>query len=164
MTLPPGRYQIRVAAESGDSSGSVFTDVDIPNFWKDRLSASGLFLTATPGPPQVLSDLLADLLPIVPTTARDFRPGTRVTAFVRLYQGGSKPEAVRVTRTLRDEANRATLEETTFIDAARFAPSGAADYQWELPISTLASGAHLLTIEATVGRVAVRRDVRFVIR
>jgi len=164
MTLAPGRYQVRVAADNGESSGSVFADVDVPNFWKDRLSASGLFLTAAPRPPGVLDRLFSDLLPIVPTTVREFRPGTRVSVFVRLYQAGSEPEAVRVTRTLRDEANHATLDETTFVDAARFKSSGSADYQWEVPMSTLASGAHLLTIQASVGRLSIRRDVRFAIK
>ena len=39
-----------------------------------------------------------------------------------------------------------------------------ADVSYDIPIATLAPGAHLLTIEATVGATTIRRDVRFSVR
>ena len=44
LPLAPGRYVLNVAAKSGDRSGSVAVDVDVPNFTKEPISASGLFL------------------------------------------------------------------------------------------------------------------------
>src|SRR4029450_548719 len=40
MDLPPGRYQIRVAARESNSrrSGSVQSDIEVPDFSKDSLS------------------------------------------------------------------------------------------------------------------------------
>ena len=47
LTLPPGRYQLRVAArETGGTTGSVFYDLDVPDFTKDKFNMSGVVLTA----------------------------------------------------------------------------------------------------------------------
>ena len=49
LDLPPGRYQLRVAARSANSgvSGAVHYDLDVPDFSKQSLSMSGLALTST---------------------------------------------------------------------------------------------------------------------
>jgi hypothetical protein len=39
--------------------------------------------------PEGRTDVLASLVPLVPTTARDFAPGTAVTAYLRVLQGGT---------------------------------------------------------------------------
>ena len=48
MNVPPGHYQLRIAAHdtSGGSVGSVFYDLDVPDFSKERFSMSGLVLTS----------------------------------------------------------------------------------------------------------------------
>jgi hypothetical protein len=48
------------------------------------------------------------------------------------------------------------------VGAERFSKAGAADYRFHLPLSILAPGPHLLTIEATADGKSIRRDVRFV--
>ena len=47
VDLPPGRYQLRVGArESGAGEmGTVFYDLDVPDFDKEPLTMSGLLLT-----------------------------------------------------------------------------------------------------------------------
>src|SRR5207244_13162881 len=51
LDLPPGRYQLRVAARdaSGGSVGSVTYDLDVPDFNKGALTMSGLALTSVTG-------------------------------------------------------------------------------------------------------------------
>ena len=50
VNLPPGRYQLRVsAAESGGTAGSVVSDLDVPDFYKQPLAMSGLTLISGAG-------------------------------------------------------------------------------------------------------------------
>ncbi len=46
LTLPPGRYEIRLNATSAyfDRSGSVYADLEVPDFTRAAVSASGLVL------------------------------------------------------------------------------------------------------------------------
>jgi VWFA-related protein len=48
VEVPPGRWQFRVAgrSETSGTAGSVFYDLDVPDFEKDALSLSGLVLTS----------------------------------------------------------------------------------------------------------------------
>ena len=50
LNLKPGTYRIRAAADNPrvGKTGSVFTDVDVPDFAKARLTMSGLALVSTP--------------------------------------------------------------------------------------------------------------------
>jgi hypothetical protein len=52
LDLRPGRYQLRIAAHvpALGTSGSVYYDVDVPDFRGEALSLSGLVLSTTPGP------------------------------------------------------------------------------------------------------------------
>jgi hypothetical protein len=47
LELPKGRHQVRVALASGNRSGSVVHDLEIPDFRGDDLRMSGVVLTST---------------------------------------------------------------------------------------------------------------------
>ena len=51
LDLPPGRYQLRVAAHdpAGGNVGSVLYDLEVPDFYKAPFSMSGLVLTSAAG-------------------------------------------------------------------------------------------------------------------
>ena len=168
IELKPGRYQLRIAAYStlSDATGSVYADVEIPDFTKEPLSLSGVLLEVNPAPPSAPRGTLAAIVPVVPTSERGFQKLDRPSAFVRIYQGGGDPLVpVEFTTRLVDErdlviANRIeTLEPTRFDVATR-----SADARFELPIVTLARGEYLLTFEAAMGKVTKRRDLRFTVR
>jgi VWFA-related protein len=165
LPVAPGHYQIRVGATSNMETGSVFADVDVPDFTKSPLSLSGLFLGLRDRSPGRSNDPLSDLVPIFPTTSRQFAGSANVTAFVRVYQGGNKPPgAVRMTATITDEHNRTNFDQTVFLEGASFAGVRAVDHPVALPLSTLEAGPHLLTITAGLGKTTVRRDARFTVR
>jgi len=165
LMLPRGHYQIRVATEGGGQSGSVFADVDVPDFAKSPVSLSGLILTHARSSALAGMDLVANLIPVVPTVDREFRPGRAASAFLRVYQGGSKPPiGIRVTSTIVDDRNRTVLDKTTFLEGSRFTSNRGADFTIELPLASLEVGEYLLTIEATLGKTVVTRDARFVVR
>jgi VWFA-related protein len=168
IELKPGRYQLRIAAYSSlsDATGSVYADVDVPDFAKEPLSMSGVLLDVSPPPPSAPRGTLAAIAPIVPTSERAFQKLDRASAFVRVYQGGSDPlESVTVTTRVVDEHDIAIADRVETLTADRFsATTRFADYRFELPIATMTRGEYLLTFEAAVGKVTKRRDVRFTVK
>jgi hypothetical protein len=165
LPVKPGRYNVRAAATMDGRSGTVFTDVEVANFAKEPLSASGLVMSIAPPALTAQAALLSDVLPVLPSTMRDFRPGTTASAFLRLTQGGSSPPtAVRIAATIRNETNGVDVERTTTVDASSFDARRSADYLLKLPLDTLARGPHLLTIEMSLGKTVVTRDARFTIQ
>jgi hypothetical protein len=89
LDLPPGRYQLRVGLQSSlqRKSGSVYYDLDVPDFGALPLALSGVLVTATPGCVAAPQDALASLLPVTPTSSREFGRDQQVTALLRVYQG-----------------------------------------------------------------------------
>jgi VWFA-related protein len=163
LDLKPGRYQLRVSAESKlrGKTGSVFTDVEVPDFSKP-LSFSGVVVHAEPGvkaPPNV--DVTA-LVPLAPTTVRDFAGNQQVTAFLKVYQGGKgKLADVPLSVRIRDVHDAVVFEAPQSLTAERFDSNRAAEYRLALPIDKLAPGPYLLTIETVLKKGTLRRDVRF---
>ena len=179
IDLPPGRYQLRLAAHNttAGKDGSVFVDVTVPDYGNMPFSASPLVLTSEPAPVAAPKGLFLPLLPMTPTAERTFSRGDAVTGFMRLYQNGQKPvEPVAITVTLRDAQDRIEIQGTHGMEAGDCLGAGhpaqgtkgstmaSADMYYDIPTSKLPVGPHLLTIEATLGTVTVRRDVRFEVR
>lgn len=159
LTVRPGRYEIRVAAEVPGSAGGAFTQVEIPEFSKARLSLSGLVLGFRRS---IQDEGLASLLPIVPTAAREFSASAPPTAFLRVYQGGrSAPVPVEIRLRTVDTSMRTVAEDSARLEPARFQSGRSADYQFELPLSRFAEGEYLLTVEASAAKTSARREVRF---
>jgi VWFA-related protein len=168
LDLKPGLYNLRFAVHNAalGKSGSVYSEVEVPNFEKNAVSLSGVAVSVAPGLAAAGKDLLADLLPVVPTTQRSFAAADRVSAFLRVYQGGKKafvPIAMRVT--IRDERDAVAFRATESLAPERFGAARDTDYRLDVPTATLPPGPYLLTIEAGAGeKPAARREVRFNIR
>ena len=101
------------------------------------------------------------LIPVVPTSRRNFWTIDQVVAFLRLYQNGKATAPVKVNLEIRNADDRAVFENSELIEGARFTQTRSADYRVQLPIASLAPGPYLLTIEANAGRTTLRRDVIF---
>jgi hypothetical protein len=167
FALPPGRHQIRFNATSrlADASGSVIADIDVPDLTRATPSASAIVVGTAAG--QNRDDALDALLPIVPTTVREFAAGERVTAFVRLFSGDALPSApVAVDVRVVDASDRVAAEiPASTIPVETFGARHSADYSIELPLAGLRSGLHLLSISATFDQSRiVRRDLVFRVR
>ena len=127
--------------------------------------ASGLALNVSTIAALTGRELVADIIPIVPTAVRNFRPQDQVGAFLRLYQTASKsPQPVRVDARIVDERDRTRFSETTVIAAAEFARGRSAGYRLALPLQALDPGAYLLVIDAHAGRTTLEREARFWIK
>jgi VWFA-related protein len=167
LALKPGRYNVRFSAHSVSlgKTGSVYTDVTIPEFEKEKLSLSGVVVSADPTLAAAPKDAFAAIIPVVPTTKREFDRSDRAQAFVRMYAGGRQPPArVEVTARVTDASATAVVVKTEAVAAERFGPKRSADYTYDLPLGALAPGSYLLTLEARADAVTVRRDVRFSVR
>ena len=163
LDLKPGRYQLRIAANVGSlsTSGSLYHDVDVPNFSSAPISLSGLLLSATPGPVVGAHPTFAAVVPVVPTTRRTFTAGHQVSAFTRVYQGGKAAlTAVPVRVQLRNATNELVVDRREDLAATRFTAARSTDVKIDLPIARLAIGEYLLSIEAGAQK-PVRRDSRF---
>jgi VWFA-related protein len=160
LDLPPGRFELRVAAKDQltGAVGSVFSFVDVPDFSRGSLTASGLLLHRAPSP-IVKDSPLADVVPIVPTVARVLSPADKVSAFLRIYQPNESNTVTAIVRVV-DATNRTAFEQRTELAAARFV-SRVADFEVALPLSQLGPGKYLLTIEASRGEARVERQARF---
>ena len=80
IDLPPGEYQIRVAAAGADKSqGSVFVDVSVPKF-DVELGVGGLSLGAASPVAATAADRLRGVLPLMPLATNELAPGTAVSA------------------------------------------------------------------------------------
>jgi VWFA-related protein len=166
LQMPPGRYQIRVAAQSALNAkeGSLHYDVTVPDFSKDEIDLSGVLLSAEPNVPVAGKDRIASTVPVVPTSRREFWPQDRVSAFARVYRKKDRTEPVTITARLQDVNQQAQFEQADSLGADRFTPARAADYHVTLPIDRLSPGAYLLTIDVRAGKAAARRQVRIVRR
>ncbi len=168
IDLKPGRYQLRIAAHntSGDRTGSVFADVEVPDFSNSPASLSGILIEATPTPFSAPKDALAPLVPIVPTAERVFGRRDHASAFLRVYQGGpSTLEPLVLHITILNDQGETALDRSDEIGVASFdAKTRAADERVALPLDKLAPGDYLLTIETSRDKTTARRDVRFTVK
>lgn len=186
LALKPGRYQLRLSARLGEANrtGSVYYDVEVPDFTARPLSMSGVLLTAEPRPVSSNTDRIKAWVPLAPTARRTFSSSDRVTAFARIYQGGQTstavPDTVRPARQIpgRDALQAAQLmvvvtdAQGTVRDRRTVAMAQdvfgvndrMAEFTMDLPLKGLPAGDYLLTLEATSPRGSARRDVRFSVR
>ena len=167
LDIDPGRCMLRLGAQSLTAAhiGSVYLDVDVPDFSKEGLSASGLMLTSPAAPIAAPREALANLLPITPTTLRQFTRAQRVSGFLRLYQGGGKalvPATVSVR--ILDRRDATVWQRKIEVGVDRFS-ARASDVTFEVPIADLAPGGYLIDvgIDAAGLREPLTRHVRITI-
>jgi VWFA-related protein len=164
IDLKPGRYSLRIAAHNGaiEKSGSVFFDLDVPDFKKDGLWMSGVALTSRYGLSAAPRGALADLLPVVPTTVREFLADDEVAAFFQVVQGGRRPVTpVRLELRIVDAADAVVHQANDTLEATMFSAARLAEYESHVPLDRLAPGSYLLRIDAAAGERTARREIRF---
>jgi VWFA-related protein len=167
LNLPPGRYEVRTAMRNtvDDRTGSVFTSVTVPDFNREPLSLSGLVVESLPGGAAALEDLAGVVPPVRMTTVRQFSAEQPAAAVARVYQRRGKTlTPVRVSARIVDDQDRAAFTTESVLEPARFNAERQADYRLDLPLDRLPDGEYLLTLEASAGSTAARRNLRFTVR
>jgi hypothetical protein len=97
LNLPPGRYQLRVAAgNKTGKAGSVLYDLDVPDFYKVPFAMSGVSMTAASalqGATLKAKDPLGDFLPGPPIATRVFSASDTLVLFAEFYENVSKAQS-----------------------------------------------------------------------
>jgi VWFA-related protein len=173
MSLPPGHYQLRLAAHdpAADRAGSVFWDLDIPDFTKGPISVSSLLVTAASAgrtPTSLDAASLKDLLPGPPTSRREFTLEDTLAVFAEVYDNEtSRPHTVDLTATIRtdDGTQVFVTREERASQPTTDARQHVYAYLARIPLQDLVPGKYVLTVEARsrLGEKAVK-EIQFSIK
>lgn len=157
ISLAPGRYQVRVGArESATGSvGSIFYDLEVPDFRNERLTLSGLLLTA-PSTRDAMTALpdpaAANLLPGPATSCRMFLRSDTLTVFAEIYDNASPTQARQI-----DTAVTLLSEGGQEVFAARDVVANGPSTSWtafgltrDIPLKSVPPGRYLLKVEAQI--------------
>ena len=174
MELPPGRYQLRVAAGNLTGKvGSVLYDLDVPDFYKGALAMSGVALTARSAQEVVTirpTDPLAGLLPGPPTAARDFAEGDVLALFTEFYENlpGAPAHALDFRAELRADGGRVVQSASDERSSSELNRGpGGYGFNAQLSLAGLEPGLYVLHVEGRSRQGAtatVSRDIQIRIR
>jgi hypothetical protein len=172
--LPPGRYQLRVAAgNSSGKAGSVVYDLEVPDFAKAPLAMSGIALTSTSAaatPTIRPTDPLGQFLPAPATAARTFSADDTITLFGELYENARnrQPHLVDITTELRAEGGRVVRSSTEERSSTELqGTAGGYGFNARIPLADVAPGLYVIHVEgkSRAGNdPAVSRDVQIRVR
>jgi hypothetical protein len=146
LDVPPGRYQLRVAAnQPGSATGSVVHDIDVPDF-AVTLGVSSVVLTSreAAAAATILPDGdLRTALPAPPGAIRTFAQDDVVTALAEVYDNRDAPgdllANVTVTTSSGDVVRR--------VQAMKASDTGP-QYTASIPMEGLAPGNYVLVMDA----------------
>ena len=163
IALPPGRYQLRVAAaeEGANRSGSAFYDLDVPDFQRQGFWMSGVALTsagASMTPTVRASDPLKDILPGPPVTVREFARNDQIALFAEFYENGATGGAhgIDLSTTVRGEDGRVVFENREQRSSTDLqGRNGGYGYAVRFPLTEFTPGTYVIRIE---GRSRVSAD------
>ena len=167
LRLKPGVYEIRASAfsERMQTSGSVYTDVEIPDFAKTPLALSGVLLMSFPKPESLTPNPLSIDLPVTPTTQREFTHSSLVRGFVRIYQGDKAPVVpVTIHTTVLDEQSKTVFDHSETVAVDRFGDNRNSDVRIDVPVASLSPGFYRLRVEAFAESRITHRDVIFTVK
>jgi VWFA-related protein len=157
LSVPPGRYQVRVAAQDSDKTkqGSVHFDLDVPDFTKPPLAMSNLALASTAdravySPPKPGFDPFNGMLPGAPSVLREFPNNSEVALAAEVYVNKPTPShRIDITATVKADDGRTvfTNTEERSSDELHGTPGGFG-YATRIPIKDWAPGLYVLNVEA----------------
>jgi hypothetical protein len=169
LELPPGSYQLRVAArEGGGRTGSVHYDLLVPDFGKEPLGMSGLVLSSAAAGGVPTAGTVAELsnaLPTPPTTARVFSANDELVVLAEIYDNqGAQPHSVDITATLKADGRVSVFTNTEGRSSKELGGAkGGYGYTMRIPLKDLADGLYVLSVEAKSrlgGTATVEREVQ----
>ena len=157
LSVPPGRYQVRVAAQDNGKTkqGSVHFDLDAPDFTKDPIALSNVVLAATAdravySPPKPGFDPFNGLLPGAPSALREFPNDSEIAAVAEVYVNKPAPtHRIDITSTVKADDGRVvfTHSEERSSEELHGTPGGFG-YAVRIPIKGWVPGLYVLTIDA----------------
>ncbi|MPZ18348.1 MAG: VWA domain-containing protein [Luteitalea sp.] len=169
LELKPGRYQLRVAAREAQKGtlGSVFYDLEVPDYRKKKLAMSGILLTSraaaltlTPA----LDDDIKEMLETPPTPVRTFVAGDTLTAYAELYDPLERAHNVAITTRVKSVDGREVFRATEQRASTELEGKGGGyGHKVEIPLVDVEPGKYVLQIDAvpTIGKETALRELSF---
>jgi VWFA-related protein len=155
LALAPGRYQIRVGAREsvGRGAGTVFYDLHVPDFRKERLMLSGLLITAASaqGAMTAMPDTAAPaLLPGPAVSRRTFARNDTLTVFAEIYDNisGTQPRQIDTSVALVHEGGQEIFNARDTVENPSTGRWTTYGLTRNIPLKNVAPGRYLLKVEA----------------
>jgi VWFA-related protein len=155
LSVPPGRYQVRVAAqdEGKTKQGSAILDIDVPDFTKGRIALSGIALAAS-GDGSIATGS-QDLnfnggLPGPPSALREFPLNSEITTYVEVYDNEPTPtHRLDATATVKADDGRVVYTHSQeFSSEDLQGKPGGFGFSARIQMNGWAPGLYVLTIDA----------------
>jgi VWFA-related protein len=165
LELKPGHYEIRAAVHDSTlgQTASAYTYVTVPDFARETVSLSGVFLQVDDGR-RMAGAPLGDLTPGQPTTRRTFGRDEHLVAFVESYQGQARESGPGyLTTEIYDDMDQRVYQQEVRVVPSR-PDQRTASFGVELPLARLAAGSYLLSMQVRQGNASARRDIKFDVR
>jgi VWFA-related protein len=159
LALAPGRYQLRIGVkETGTGAiGTVFYDLQVPDFANEQFSMSGMLLTAGTSAlvPTLVADkaLSADQLPGPATSRRTFAVGDELALYAEIYDNikGQNHTVSIVTRLVGEDGREVlTSRETRQTTAQGNREATTIGLSKPISLKDVRPGRYLLQVEARV--------------
>jgi VWFA-related protein len=162
LSLPPGRHELRynVTSAALRQSGTVYVQVEVPDYRAATLSLSPIVVGEAGAPPV---ETLAPLAPVLPSSARDFASGETIASFLRIFQGGTgPPQPVNVRAQVFDRHDAEVFTATAVRPVEAFEANRSSEYALDVPLGGFPAGPYLLVVSASLpGGRTMRRDLVF---
>jgi VWFA-related protein len=168
ISLPPGRYQLRVSAMSAKlaTGGSVYLDLDVPDFRKEALAIGGLAIGYAAGPRVATTNgsprnsvpaAAPPVLPFPPTLDRAFA----ATDTLRVYFEVASRNGMTDTKGTLAIVG---AEDSTVEASMPFTPDADGRVDLRVPLAGLAPGAHILRVTLKSAENSATREIGFIVR
>jgi hypothetical protein len=157
MRLRPGHYELRIAAEVESRAGSVYLDLNVPDFERDPLSLAGPLIT-------IDQTIGAISTPPEPTARRTFARHESVTVITQAWEGRGGTDPIAASARVGDAAGRTVWRQDAVLSKGAPGTSQSAVHSVALPLDQLAPGEYVFTIELARGSHVLQRHVRFTVQ
>ena len=158
ISLPPGRYHLRIGArdEVAGMTGTVFYDLAVPDFRKEKLMMGGLLLASNIGQqtPSIQPDpILSKLMPGAATTRREFSQRDLIALYTEIYDniGSTQARHVDVAVRIVSEDGKDVFATRDALENGGVAPKKSWEiysYSREIALKSIAPGRYALRVEA----------------
>jgi len=155
LDIPPGRYQVRVAAHdaAGGNVGSVLTDLEVPDYAKLPFGISGVVMTSasTSGMPTAKADeQLKAVLPGSPVASRSFPQNDEIALFAEVYDNAAgTPHKVDIATTITTDEGKVLFKDEEPRDSSDLGgKKGGYGYTVRIPLKDIEPGNYVLTVSA----------------
>jgi VWFA-related protein len=171
IDLPPGRYQLRLAARDTATqlAGSVIYDLDVPDFYKEPIGLSGLSLTSLAGASMLTArpdEQLKGALPAPPVGLRAFPQNDEIALFAELYDNsGSSAHKVDITATVITDDGKVLFKYDESHDSSELqGAKGGYGFATRIPLTDIPTGFYVLRVEGRSrlgNNVSAAREIQF---